>query len=172
MVVGNAVKAGVRKSIFEKVMSWKKLYTFSDIVFTAGFVAYDAFRQAFAGQSEKISSTQIVLAGLGAGVFESILAVTPFESIKTQLVDDRKRTYPRMRGFIHGALLIFQERGLPGWFQGLVPTTARQAANSAVRFGAYGTIREQFERDARARGAKVGTVETFAAGALAGVVTV
>lgn len=32
-----------------------------------------------------LSGPKTVVAGLGAGVFESILAVTPFESIKTTL---------------------------------------------------------------------------------------
>jgi solute carrier family 25 citrate transporter 1 len=33
----------------------------------------------------KLSGPRTVIAGFGAGVTESLLAVTPFESIKTQL---------------------------------------------------------------------------------------
>lgn len=37
------------------------------------------------GENEKISGPRTVIAGFGAGFTESLLAVTPFESIKTQL---------------------------------------------------------------------------------------
>ncbi|KAK5002770.1 hypothetical protein LTR28_011003, partial [Elasticomyces elasticus] len=73
---------------------------------------------------------------------ESLVAVTPFESIKTQLIDDRKSQNPQMRGFLHGTKVIAQEKGIRGFFQGFVPTTARQAANSAVRFGSYTSLRQ------------------------------
>ena len=133
-----------------------------------------------------------VVAGFGAGITESLLAVTPFESIKTTLcvlppppnyipspidfapsnrIDDRKSPNPRMRGFLHGSGIIFRERGVRGFFQGFVPTTARQAANSATRFGSYTTIK-QFAQGYVAPGEKLGTVSTFGIGALAGLITV
>ncbi|KAK4946541.1 hypothetical protein LTR10_014393 [Elasticomyces elasticus] len=76
-----------------------------------------------------------------------------------------------MRGFIHGSGVIFREKGLPGFFQGFVPTTARQAANSAVRFGTYTSLK-QFAEGYVAPGEKLGSITTFGVGALAGVVTV
>lgn len=99
------------------------------------------------------------------------MAVTPFESIKTQLIDDRKAEKPRMRGFLHGSKLIWQERGIKGFFQGFVPTTARQAANSATRFTAYTTLK-QFAEGYVAPGEKLGTLSTFAIGGIAGIITV
>jgi len=112
-----------------------------------------------------------VIAGFGAGVTESLLAVTPFESIKTQLIDDRKSPKPRMRGFLHGTALIAREKGIRGFFQGFVPTTARQAANSATRFGSYTTLR-QLAQSYVAPGEKLGALSTFGIGGLAGVITV
>lgn len=76
-----------------------------------------------------------------------------------------------MRGFLHGSKLIFQERGLRGFFQGFVPTTARQAANSATRFSSYTTIK-QFAEGYVAPGEKLGMLSTFAIGGLAGIITV
>jgi solute carrier family 25 citrate transporter 1 len=76
-----------------------------------------------------------------------------------------------MRGFLHGSKVIFQERGIRGFFQGLVPTTARQAANSAVRFGSYTTLK-QAAQGYTAPGEKLGALSTFAIGATAGVITV
>lgn len=76
-----------------------------------------------------------------------------------------------MRGFIHGTGVIFKERGIRGFFQGFVPTTARQAANSATRFGSYTTLRQLAEGYV-APGEKLGTLSTFAIGGMAGLITV
>ena len=67
--------------------------------------------------------------------------------------------------------IIARERGIRGFFQGFVPTTARQAANSAVRFGSYGFLKQMAE-SYTAPGEKLGSVGTFAIGGMAGLVTV
>ncbi len=76
-----------------------------------------------------------------------------------------------MRGFLHGSSVIARERGIRGFFQGFVPTTARQAANSATRFGSYTTLR-QFAESYVAPGEKLGSLSTFALGGVAGLITV
>lgn len=86
-------------------------------------------------------------------------------------IDDRKTGKPRMRGFLHGSSVIFREKGYRGFFQGLVPTTARQAANSATRFGSYTTMK-QIAQSYVAPGGKLGPVATFGIGATAGLITV
>jgi hypothetical protein len=50
-----------------------------------GFVAFDTFKSLLQDEDGKISGPRTVIAGFGAGITESLLAVTPFESIKTQL---------------------------------------------------------------------------------------
>ncbi|KAK2784081.1 hypothetical protein FQN52_006863 [Onygenales sp. PD_12] len=147
LIIGNSVKAGVR------------------------FVAFDKFKTLLQDEDGNISGPRTVMAGFGAGFTESLLAVTPSESIKTQLIDDRKSANPRMRGFLHGSKIIFQERGIRGFFQGFAPTTARQAANSATRFGSYTTLK-QFAQGYVAPGEKLGTMSTFGIGAMAGLITV
>ncbi|KAL4783968.1 mitochondrial carrier domain-containing protein [Aspergillus varians] len=147
LIIGNSLKAGIR------------------------FVAFDTFKSMLQDENGKISGPRTVIAGFGAGFTESLLAVTPFESIKTQLIDDRKSPNPRMRGFIHGTGMIFRERGIRGFFQGFVPTTARQAANSATRFSSY-TMLKQMAEGYVAPGEKLGTASTFALGGMAGLVTV
>ena len=129
------------------------------------------------------------MAGFGAGVTESVLAVTPSESIKTSLsglsylhssagsdlvycsIDDRKSANPRMRGFLHGTAIIFRERGMRAFFQGFVPTTAKQAANSATRLSSY-TMLKQVAQGYAAPGETLGPVGTFGIGGLAGLITV
>jgi solute carrier family 25 citrate transporter 1 len=44
------------------------------------------------------------LAGLGAGMTEAILAVTPTETIKTKLIQDQNLAQPKYRGLVHGLL--------------------------------------------------------------------
>lgn len=154
-------------------------------------MAFDTYKALLQDELGNISGPRTVIAGFGAGITESLLAVTPFESIKTTLcvraestkallkanvrqpgrIDDRKSANPRMRGFLHGSGIIFRERGIRGFFQGFVPTTARQAANSATRFGSYTTIK-QFAQGYVAPGEKLGTVSTFGIGGLAGLITV
>lgn len=50
-----------------------------------GFVAFDQYKKLLADEDGKLSGPKTVLAGFGAGVTESLLAVTPTESIKTTL---------------------------------------------------------------------------------------
>jgi solute carrier family 25 citrate transporter 1 len=61
LIVGNSIKAGVR------------------------FVAFDFFKSMLQDDQGKITGPRTILCGFGAGITESLLAVTPFESIKTQL---------------------------------------------------------------------------------------
>lgn len=146
-MIGNSAKAGVR------------------------FLAFDSYKYLLSDEDGQISGPRTVLAGFGAGITESLLAVTPSESVKTQLIDDRKRPQPRMRGFLHGSAVIAREKGIRGFFQGFVPTTARQAANSAVRFSTYTTLK-QFAEGYVAPGEKLSALTTFGLGAAAGTVTV
>ncbi|SZF03699.1 unnamed protein product [Blumeria hordei] len=147
LIVGNSLKAGIR------------------------FVAYDQYRTMLLDANGNISRSRTVMAGFGAGLTESLLAVTPFESIKTTIIDDRKRATPRIRGFLHAIPVIARERGLRGFFQGLAPTTARQAANSAVRFSSYAFLR-QWAQSYVTPGEKLGTLSTFGIGGVAGFITV
>lgn len=50
-----------------------------------GFVAFDTYKTLLQDEEGKISGPRTVIAGFGAGITESLLAVTPFESIKTTL---------------------------------------------------------------------------------------
>ena len=76
-----------------------------------------------------------------------------------------------MRGFIHGSAVIAREKGIRGFFQGFVPTTARQAANSAVRFGTYTSLKQRVQSYVGPE-KKLGSIASFSIGAVAGLVTV
>lgn len=76
-----------------------------------------------------------------------------------------------MRGFLHGTGVIAREKGIRGFFQGFVPTTLRQGANSGVRFSSYASLK-QLAQGYVAPGEKLGSISTFGIGAMAGVITV
>ncbi|KAF9235001.1 mitochondrial carrier domain-containing protein [Melanogaster broomeanus] len=140
LVVGNSVKAGVR------------------------FVSYNHFKSMLADAEGKVSAPRSLVAGLGAGMVEAVIAVTPSETIKTKLIDDAKRPNPQYRGLVHGTMSIIRQEGFLGIYRGLFPVMMRQGANSAVRFTTYSTLK-QFRQ-------QLPTGITFAIGAIAGLVTV
>lgn len=75
-----------------------------------------------------------------------------------------------MKGFIHGSTVIARQEGIRGFFRGFVPSTARQSANSAVRFTSYETLKKQAQSLSGQE--KLNSAYTFAIGGLAGIITV
>ncbi|ORY48632.1 mitochondrial carrier [Rhizoclosmatium globosum] len=119
LVLGTASKAGVR------------------------FLVFDQIKAALADKDGKVTGARMMLAGLGAGVVEAVVAVTPTETIKTKLIQDQNSANPRFKGLIHGTKIIVAEQGIKGIYQGVTTVIARQGANSAVRLAAYGMMREK-----------------------------
>lgn len=113
LITGSFVKAGVR------------------------FVVFDKLKEAFTPKTGKPTATHIMLAGLGAGVCEAVIAVTPTESLKTRLIQDASQPEPRFKGMVHAATTIFKEEGIRGLYRGLVPTMLKQGCNQASRFAVY-----------------------------------
>ncbi|GJJ79141.1 solute carrier family 25 (mitochondrial citrate transporter), member 1 [Entomortierella parvispora] len=147
LVIGTAAKAGVR------------------------FFAFDQFREMLKDADGNISGVRSMLAGLGAGMTEAVLVVTPTETIKTKLIHDGNLLVPKYNGLVHGVTSIVKAEGFGGIYRGVVPVMARQGANSAVRFGVYSTLSDMAKAK-MAPGAKLPTTYSFGIGALAGIITV
>ncbi|ORY30546.1 putative mitochondrial inner membrane citrate transporter [Naematelia encephala] len=147
VVIGNAVKAGVR------------------------FTSYDQFKSLLKNDEGKLSAPRSMLAGLGAGMMEAIIAVTPSETIKTKMIEDSKRATPRFKGMTHGVRTIIADEGWLGLYRGVGPVMLRQGANSAVRFSSYSTFK-QLAQGSTMAGSQMPGWMTFMIGAMAGVVTV
>lgn len=145
LIVGTALKAGVR------------------------FLAFDTIKAQLADENGKLSTSGGILAGSVAGAVESVLAVTPTERIKTALIDDGKSA-KRFRSTAHAVGILIREQGIAGLYRGLVSTTIKQSATSAVRMGSYNTLKTQYASYV-GHAAKT-TPETFAIGACAGLITV
>ena len=113
----------------------------------------------------KVSPTGNMVAGMVAGMAESLTVVTPGETLKTKLVDDRAgpRAY---RSTAHAIKAILSSEGPAGLYRGVFPVTLKQSANAMVRFTSYNYLLE-FVRSVSNRSAVPAV-----AGALAGVVTV
>lgn len=53
-----------------------------------------------------------ILCGLGAGVCEAVLAVTPMETVKVKFINDQRSANPKFKGFFHGVACIIREQGI------------------------------------------------------------
>lgn len=82
-------------------------------------------------------------------------------------IDDAKGAR-RFRSVTHGLQLLVREQGLRGIYTGLVPTTIKQSATSAVRMGSYNMLKENFKYYQ----IPLNGITTFGIGSLAGVITV
>ena len=131
------------------------------------FLSFDTVKSQLSDSSGKLGPIQGIVAGMGAGVIESVFAVTPSERIKTALISDAKGP-KRFRNGGHATRIIFMERGIRGFYQGLLATTLKQSATSAVRMGTYSALKEEW----RARGLPASSVATFGIGVVAGIITV
>ncbi|CAN6374463.1 unnamed protein product [Urochloa humidicola] len=88
----------------------------------------------------KLSMAGRVASGLGAGVTEALLVVTPFEVVKIRLQQQRGSGAgagqpPRYRGAVHCAATVVREEGLfRGLWAGVAPTVIRNGTNQAAMF--------------------------------------
>ena len=75
-----------------------------------------------------------MLCGLGAGVCEAILAVTPMETIKVKFINDQRSANPKYKGLFHGVRSIIAEQGIKGTYQGLSATIMKQGSNQVLTY--------------------------------------
>lgn len=147
-VIGNTAKAGVR------------------------FLGFDAIKDMLRDEEGNLTKTRGALAGLGAGVLESVVAVTPFETIKTTMIDDKQSKNPKYQGLIKGTSRLIKDKGLSGIYRGVAPVTMRQAANQMVRLGSYNAMKAVIQERKPDPTAPLSSLETFGVGAIAGIITV
>lgn len=149
-MVGNTVKASVR------------------------FLGFDSIKSLLADKDGKLSGPRGVIAGLGAGLLESVIAVTPFEAIKTALIDDKQTKAPKYQnGLIRGSAKLCKDMGFKGIYAGVVPVSLRQASNQAVRLGSYNAIKTMIQQaSGTPPNVPLSSLSTFAVGSLAGIITV
>jgi solute carrier family 25 (mitochondrial citrate transporter), member 1 len=114
-----------------------------------------------------------VLAGLSAGITESLLVVTPGEALKTRMIEDaasKGRQQLAGKGVAAAAAVVIREEGVRALWRGALPVLSKQATNSAVRFTSFGIMQEQVAKRWPTLDGHVGS--TLMIGALSGIVTV
>ncbi|KAJ5217516.1 uncharacterized protein N7469_011141 [Penicillium citrinum] len=131
------------------------------------FLSYDTIKGFLSDEQGKLPAGRGILAGMVAGMAESIVAVTPTERIKTAMIDDAKTNRQFKSGF-HAVTVLVKNHGLRELYRGLVSTTIKQSATSAVRMGTYNILKET----GKSQGIAPSAVSSFGMGALAGLVTV
>lgn len=90
------------------------------------FGTFEFYKEHLALPSGNLSLGGRFLCGLGAGVNEAIVVVTPMETIKVKFINDRRREEPRYRGFIHGIAMIIKVDGMGGLYKGVTTTVLKQ----------------------------------------------
>lgn len=127
LVLGNGLKAGVRFLSYDKFKSMlvndqvEPTLTLS-LSFFLSLVSWTSLTVSWTHHTQgKLTGPRSLLAGLGAGMLEAILAVTPSETIKTKLVNESMRPQPRFSGLIQGTREIVRMEGLAGIYRGLFP---------------------------------------------------
>ncbi|KAL5322140.1 hypothetical protein ACEPPN_010110 [Leptodophora sp. 'Broadleaf-Isolate-01'] len=164
LATSNFLKGGIRFFAFETSRDYL------DLLFNAKEV----------GERPGVRSPWVnVLAGLSAGVAESLAVVTPGEALKTRLVQDaaaavaskdgRSRQFAG-KGVVGVALQVVRMEGISALWRGALPVMSKQATNSAVRFTMFASMQEWVGKRWPEMSGNVGT--TLAMGALSGIVTV
>ncbi|CAJ0581116.1 unnamed protein product, partial [Mesorhabditis spiculigera] len=110
----------------------------------ARFGTFEFLKGKAADERGNLTPMTRLLCGLGAGVSEAILAVTPMETIKVKLIHDQTLEKPRYRGFVHGVSTIIKTDGLKGIYQGLTATIIKQGSNQAIRFFVMETLKDWY----------------------------
>ncbi|KAI6356168.1 hypothetical protein MCOR25_007936 [Pyricularia grisea] len=144
LILGTTAKAGVR------------------------FLSFDSIKNVLKDEQGNLSPARGILAGMVAGAVESVVAVTPTERVKTALIDDAKSGKMQYKGGFHALTVMIRQQGISEVYRGLLSTTMKQSATSAVRMGSYNIIKEQIKK----RDLPQNSAVTFGSGAIAGTITV
>lgn len=112
---------------------------------------------------QKISSPTLsgLTAGVSAGIVESVLVVTPMETVKTKLIDSKK-------GLLEGVRHVVKHQGVSGLYSGLVPTIAKSASNQAIRFVVFSQYKAWLLKERAQK--KLSVFESLSGGVLAGLI--
>ncbi|XP_017848861.1 putative tricarboxylate transport protein, mitochondrial isoform X3 [Drosophila busckii] len=109
------------------------------------FGAFEYFRGLAVDSKGQLSTSGKLLCGLGAGVCEAILAVTPMETIKVKFINDQRSANPKFKGFVHGVAAIVKSEGISGIYKGLTATIMKQGSNQAIRFFVMESLKDLYK---------------------------
>ncbi|KAF7636418.1 hypothetical protein Mgra_00004204, partial [Meloidogyne graminicola] len=134
------------------------------------FGAFESLKGRAVDEHGNLSPLLRLGCGLGAGISEAILAVTPMETVKVKFIHDQTLEKPRYRGFVHGLGVIVKTEGFKGLYQGLTATMAKQGSNQAIRFFVMETLKDWYRGGDSSKSVSKPVVGLF--GAIAGAASV
>lgn len=137
------------------------------------FGSFEEFKRRMVNDKGQLTASTRLLCGLGAGVSEAILAVTPMETVKVKFIHDQNQKKPRFNGFFHGVREIIKEQGLSGVYKGVTATIIKQGSNQAIRFYVIETLKQEYRvRNNLEPNASIPLMITGIFGAIAGAASV
>ena len=136
------------------------------------FGAFERFKTYFADESGALSLQGKMLSGLGAGVCEAVLAVTPMETVKVKFINDQRSATPKYKGFAHGLRSIIAEQGIKGTYQGVSATIMKQGSNQVIRFTVVESLKDWYTGYDQSKRKDIPLYVTGAFGAFAGACSV
>ncbi|KAI0629721.1 mitochondrial carrier [Trametes polyzona] len=116
------------------------------------FASFEKYKAWLADKSTGQTSVgNIFIAGLGAGVTEAVLVVTPMEVVKIRLQAQQHSLAdpleaPRYRNAGHAVYAIVREEGVGALYRGVTLTALRQATNQGANFTAYQELKKLAHR--------------------------
>lgn len=137
------------------------------------FASYEWLKGNLQRPDGSLSTLNTLLCGLGAGVAEAVVAVTPMDTIKTRLIHDqltRSAGERRYKGFAHGVKTIVAEQGIGGVYKGLAATVMKQGSNQAIRWLVFNRTKELMAGGTDT--SKLTVLHTIAASVAAGAASV
>lgn len=134
------------------------------------FGSFEELKRRNLNPDGSLSPHKRFLCGLGAGITEAVLIVTPMETVKVKFIHNRTLAQPKFQGFFHGIREIVREKGLRGTYQGLTATMMKQGSNQAIRFFVVETLKDLYKGGDRK--ATVPKLLTGVFGAIAGAASV
>lgn len=108
------------------------------------FGSFEAFKKRMMDEKGNLSPGARLLCGLGAGVSEAVLAVTPMETVKVKFINDQLSGKPQYKGFFHGVTTIIKQEGIGGVYKGVTATIMKQGSNQAIRFFVMESMKDMY----------------------------
>jgi solute carrier family 25 citrate transporter 1 len=138
------------------------------------FTSFEGFKHlgvSVTGQSTP-SSSVVFLAGLAAGITESVCVVNPMEVVKIRLqAQDRLGggscpAVPQYRNAFDAARSVVRNEGISSLWRGVSLTATRQGTNQAANFTTYSFLKGAAQRHRARNGIKKGPLPTYVTGAI------
>ncbi|KAH8782674.1 succinate:fumarate antiporter [Diaporthe sp. PMI_573] len=138
------------------------------------FSSFEGFKHlgvSVTGQSTP-SSSVVFLAGLAAGITESVCVVNPMEVVKIRLqAQDRLGrgsfpAVPQYRNAFDAARSVVRNEGISSLWRGVSLTATRQGTNQAANFTTYSFLKGAAQRHRARNGVKEGPLPTYVTGVI------